>query len=102
MRREGVLACKQGAGVGSYKTYILGRRLGQALLTHGLLEHLELGLSHRGCSRRDLLMANAVRNSAHPRCDRVPCTKCVQARMLARVRACMHASGEGGLPSGSV
>jgi len=34
-------------------TYIPHRGLGEALLTHGLLEHLELSLGHRGrCQRK--------------------------------------------------
>jgi hypothetical protein len=35
------------------ETYIPHRGLGEALLTHGLLEHLELSLGHRGrCQRK--------------------------------------------------
>ncbi len=35
------------------ETYIPYRGLGKALLTHGLLEHLELSLGHRGrCQRK--------------------------------------------------
>ena len=35
------------------EAYIPHRGLGEALLTHGLLEHLELSLGHRGrCQRK--------------------------------------------------